>query len=66
MLLGLSQFNARLTEQSPEVLRRIFWLYLILPLLLWSGAAFFIWRYPLTRQRMAEIRSALEARRGNL
>jgi Na+/melibiose symporter-like transporter len=29
-------------------------------------AAVFLWQYPLTQQKMAEVRAALEARRGKV
>ncbi|WP_052362335.1 MFS transporter [Geminisphaera colitermitum] len=65
-LLELCLFDVKLAEQSPETLQKMFWIYLILPLVLWGAAIVFIVRYPLTRQRMSEIRTALESRRGVL
>jgi Na+/melibiose symporter-like transporter len=32
----------------------------------WGVAAYLIWRYPLNRQTMHEIRSKLETRRGKM
>lgn len=65
-LLVVTKFDAKFTIQPPEVLHRMFWIYLLLPLLLWGCAVIFILRYPLTRARMLEIRHLLEARRGAL
>ncbi len=59
-------FHAALPEQSPEVLQRMKWIYLLLPAAIWSVPIVFIRLYPLNRERMAEIRSELEVRRGRL
>jgi GPH family glycoside/pentoside/hexuronide:cation symporter len=64
--LSLSGFSATVTEQSPEVLHRMKMLYLALPFSLWAITLIFIHFYPLSRQRMAAIRSELEARRGKV
>jgi GPH family glycoside/pentoside/hexuronide:cation symporter len=65
-VLQMSGFDALLGEQSPEVLTRMKWLYICLPLVLWSFTLLFIWRYPLDRGRMKSIRNELEARRGSV
>ncbi|SDT88728.1 glycoside/pentoside/hexuronide:cation symporter, GPH family [Verrucomicrobium sp. GAS474] len=64
LLIQLSGFSAALPEQPPEVLQRMRLIFLILPLAVWSVTLLFIWYYPLDRKRMAEVRAALERRRG--
>ena len=64
--IHFSHFSAAVIAQPPEVLQRMKLLYLGVPLLFWSATLFFIWHYPLNRQRMAEIRTELEARRGRM
>jgi glycoside/pentoside/hexuronide:cation symporter, GPH family len=66
LMLHLSGFDAKLPAQPPEVLTRIFHLYLILPIIIWSVGLAIIWLYPLTRERAASIRAELEQRRGKL
>ncbi|SDT95158.1 glycoside/pentoside/hexuronide:cation symporter, GPH family [Verrucomicrobium sp. GAS474] len=66
LLIQLSGFHAAWAEQPGEVLQRMRWLYLTLPVLLWGVSLLFIWKYPLTRQRMGEVRAELERRRGTL
>lgn len=65
-VLQLSGFSAKLPAQTPDVLFRMKWLYIALPFLLWGCTLFFIFRYPLTRERLAQIRAQLEARRGDV
>jgi GPH family glycoside/pentoside/hexuronide:cation symporter len=64
--IHLSGFSAALVQQTPEVLFRMKMLYLALPFSLWSFTLIFIHYYPLSRQRMSEIRSELESRRGKV
>lgn len=66
VVLQLSGFNAALGGQPPEVLLRMKWIYIILPLILWGCTLFFIWRYPLDRERLKTIRGQLESRRGTV
>lgn len=66
LALYFSGFNAALSTQSPETLGRMFLIYLILPLLLWTAALGAAWFYPLTRARSFKIRTELETRRGPL
>jgi GPH family glycoside/pentoside/hexuronide:cation symporter len=66
LVLALSGFDVVLPEQPPEVLSRMKFLYLGLPIVIWSVSLVFVWRYPLTRVRMAGIRADLEARRGRI
>lgn len=64
--LQLSGFNSKLAAQTPEVVLRMFYLYLFLPIGIWALALLVISRYPLTRKTAEEIRATLEARRGKL
>lgn len=66
LVLQLSGFNASLPEQPESILTRMVVLYISIPFVIWCGALFFIWTYPLTRQRMNKIREQLETRRGKL
>ncbi|MDD5200191.1 MAG: MFS transporter [Terrimicrobiaceae bacterium] len=67
LVLQISGFNVKLAhEQPPEVLHRMLLLYVTLPLIVWACGLAFVWRYPLDRHRMAEIRGDLERRRGRL
>lgn len=66
LVLHFSGFDALLTEQTGETLMRMKWLYILLPLCLWSLTLIFIWRYPLNRERLQTIRGQLEGRRGDV
>jgi GPH family glycoside/pentoside/hexuronide:cation symporter len=66
LVLHLSGFDAKLGPQLPEVLNRMFTLYLALPLVIWGVAIAIAWYYPLNRARMRDVRATLEARRGRL
>ena len=63
-VLELSGFNAKVGAQPPEVLRRMFLMYLVIPVVIWCFAVLIAGVYPLSRRRMAEIRAELESRRG--
>ncbi len=63
-VLYISGFDAKLGAQPPEVISRMFNLYLALPLVIWGIAIAIALKYPLDRARMKEIRATLEARRG--
>ena len=64
-VLSISGFDAKRTgEQPPEVLATMLLLFVALPLIIWACGMAFIMMYPLSRSRMAEIRSQLETRRG--
>jgi len=66
-LLDATGFRAALGgQQSADVIFRIRLLVVLVPVLLLSAAATLVWFYPLSRRRAAEIRSALEARRGQV
>jgi GPH family glycoside/pentoside/hexuronide:cation symporter len=65
VLLGLTGFNSSAgAAQSPHVLENLKLFYIWLPVIFLVVCLFAISRYPLTRQRMTEIRAELEARRG--
>lgn len=65
-VLALTGFSAEKVAQSPET---IFWIRAMLAGIPIAGvclAAIFWWRYPLTQQKVAEIRQLLEARCGKV
>lgn len=70
--VGLSGFVLQWTgfdpaagsKQPEEVLGRMLAFYILGPVCFWAVAIILVARYPLTRERMGEIRSQLEARRG--
>jgi GPH family glycoside/pentoside/hexuronide:cation symporter len=64
LVLEVSGFTAKISRQPPEVLHRMVWLYLLLPIGIWAIAAVIAYFYPLSRLRMNGIRAELEARRG--
>ncbi|AHF90051.1 sodium:melibiose symporter [Opitutaceae bacterium TAV5] len=66
VVLQISGFNPKIGDQPQEVVNRMFFLYLTLPLIIWSVAMLSAWFYPLGRARSAQIRAELEARRGAL
>lgn len=66
LVLDLSGFSASLGKQPPEVLSRMFWIFILLPIAIWVVALVIAALYPLDRARMADIRGTLEARRGRL
>lgn len=66
-VLQFTGFNAKLQQaQPPEVLHRMFLVFIIFPVVIWSLCLIFLWHYPLSRSRMAAIRHGLEERRGML
>lgn len=66
LVLQLTGFQTKLAEQPQEVLDRMFWVYLLLPLVIWSAAVVSVWFYPLDRKSCAVLRTNLEARRGQV
>jgi GPH family glycoside/pentoside/hexuronide:cation symporter len=62
----IAGIDPKLEAQPPEVVSRLFTAYLVIPSIILMAPMYFIWKYPLGRERMAEIRAALEARRGTL
>lgn len=65
-VLDLSGFDSILPHQPPEVLARMFWMFILLPIGIWLVAILIASFYPLGRARMAGIRTTLEARRGKI
>jgi GPH family glycoside/pentoside/hexuronide:cation symporter len=53
-------------EQPPEVLHRMLWSFILLPLIFWGTALVLLWFYPLNREKMQAIRTQLEQRRGKI
>ncbi|MEI6034661.1 MAG: MFS transporter [Verrucomicrobiae bacterium] len=51
-------------NQAPGVIHLMLILFLTVPAIFWSIAVVLLWRYPLDRKKMTEIRRELEARRG--
>jgi GPH family glycoside/pentoside/hexuronide:cation symporter len=62
--LQFSGFNVKLAAQSPEIVGRLKWVFITLPLVFWLAALVLILFYHLGRRRMNEIRGMLEAQRG--
>jgi len=62
----VSGFDAKLPVQTEASVNRMFYVYLVLPVLFWGVALLFAWFYPLSRASAADIRSELEARRGKI
>ncbi len=52
--------------QPAEVVHKMLLFYILLPVGFWMTSIVLLWFYPLTRGKMHEIRSQLEARRGKL
>ena len=66
VMLDISGFDSKIGAQPPEVIDRMFKLYLSLPIVIWGTAIVIAFTYPLNRKKMAEVRETLEARRGKL
>ena len=64
--LELTGFDSAFTEQPAEVLVRMKWTFILLPIAIWCIGLIFILIYPLNRKGMVAIREELEARRGRL
>lgn len=65
-VLQWSGFDATLTAQDPVVVKRMFHLFLFLPLGFWVISLVFAWYYPLGRATAGKIRTELEQRRGKV
>lgn len=65
-VLQWSGFDATLGAQTAEVQQNIKWIYIFSPLVIWSVTLVFIYRYPLNRAVLADIRTKLEQRRGTV
>ena len=66
VMLKISGFDEMLAEQPADVLERMKWLFLFVPVIIWAFSLVLILYYPLTRQRLSDIRGMLEDRRGKL
>ena len=66
VVLQLTGFTAKVSDQPQPVLDRMFVVYLVAPLVFWGVALAFVWFYPLTRESSLKVRAELEARRGTL
>ena len=66
VVLELSGFDSMITEQPPEVLARMKWIFLLLPVVIWVFSLLLVLYYPLNRDRLSRIRTLLEKRRGAL
>lgn len=67
LVLTISGFDIKHADsQPPHVTHTMLLLYVVLPILIWGMSLVFVWRYPLTRSAMREIRSSLETARGKL
>ncbi|MDD3277213.1 MAG: MFS transporter, partial [Kiritimatiellales bacterium] len=63
-VLQSSGYDAALPQQTDVTIQKMFVLYLILPVVMWSIAFISVWFYPLGRDRANELRKELEERRG--
>lgn len=67
IILVVTGFNVELGAEQPEhVLRAMFHLYIWIPVAFLVVALIMIKIYPLTREKMVEIREQLESRRGTI
>jgi len=66
VVLEFSGYDAKVDVQPENVLQRMFLLYVLLPVIIWSVALISVWFYPLDRKRSTELRATLEARRGEI
>ena len=65
-VLSVSGFSSGIEIQPPEVLSKMFNIYLVLPVIFWLLALVCILAYPLSRARMGVLRTELEAMRGKV
>ncbi len=66
VMLELSGFDVAFQNQPPEVLTYMKWMFIVTPIIIWSSSLLMIDFYPLTRQKLEDIRQLLETRRGKL
>lgn len=60
---GETDAAASVVHLAPEVINQIRWAYALPPALCFAGAAWLMCRYPLTCERMAEIRHTLDSQK---
>ncbi len=65
-ILGWIGFDQNATQQTEHTLFMIRFLFLLIPIIGLSCSLFALSKFPLTQEKMAEIRAALEARRGKV
>lgn len=63
-VLQATGFDVKVNAHDPVIHWRMFMVYVFLPLIFWGAAVVLVWIYPLTRARMAAIRTEIEAKRG--
>lgn len=61
-ILDLTGFKAHTHAQAPEVLSRMFWTYLSLPMFFWALSIACLWFFRLDRSAMRAIRRRLQLR----
>ncbi|WP_309383045.1 MFS transporter [Cerasicoccus frondis] len=66
LVLEITGFDVALAQQPTEVLMRMKWIFLLLPVAIWIFSVILILKYPLSRERLLDIRTLLENRRGKL
>ncbi len=66
MMLQLTGFEVSSGDQPAEVLSRMKWMFVVTPVVIWSVSLVLVLYYPLTREKLCDIRERLEARRGRL
>ncbi|WP_309385887.1 MFS transporter [Cerasicoccus frondis] len=66
VMLEISGFDVMLESQPIEVLERMKWLFLFVPVIIWFFSLVLILFYPLNREKLSDIRVMLEDRRGKL
>jgi GPH family glycoside/pentoside/hexuronide:cation symporter len=64
LILDVSGFDVRLSQQSDETLFRMRLLFVVFPIVMAAGMLWLLKSYPLTEKRVLEIRAELERRRG--
>lgn len=64
-LLVSTGFNAQALSQSPETILKMRILFSFIPAIIMGLALLLLYRYPLTRERMAEIKELIEQRKQN-
>lgn len=61
-LPSMAQYDPTSAIASPEIQARLMWIYGAVPALLMAIGAFFLFRFPITRERHALVREALDQR----
>lgn len=61
-IIAYFTFNPKLEENTPEALFSVLAMYCLVPLVLWTTATYVIWKYPITPERQARLRAALDRR----